>query len=215
MIASVLAPQAWCWFTRATGIVAWIVITLAMVWGLVFSMKSVRRRGVPAWIADLHRHLGGLALVFTALHLASLVADNFVHFGARELLVPMASPWKPGPVAWGIVAFYVLCIVQITSWCMRFLPRRIWHRLHLMSFVLYVTVTVHGITAGTDRVNRLVQAAGLIGLTWVVSMASLRVLARDPNRAAPASGGDDKAARLAALADRGRSRASTSAVSSN
>jgi DMSO/TMAO reductase YedYZ heme-binding membrane subunit len=118
-------------------------------------------------------------------------------------------------VAWGIVAFYVLCIVQITSWCMRFLPRRIWHRLHLMSFVLYVTVTVHGITAGTDRVNRLVQAAGLIGLTWVVSMASLRVLARDPNRAAPASGGDDKAARLAALADRGRSRASTSAVSSN
>jgi hypothetical protein len=224
VIASVLAPQAWWWLTRATGLVAWVVVTVAMVWGLLASTRSVRRRGVPAWIADLHRYLGGLALAFTVAHLLTLVADSYVHFGARELFVPMASTWKPGPVAWGIAAFYALLVVQLSSWVMRRLPRRLWHRIHLASFGLFATSTVHGVTAGTDRLNRLVQVGTVVGVTWVASLVMVRVLARDVSRrerpvaAAPAAAPppvvasdatDDRAARIAALAARRAERAGT------
>ena len=72
---------------------------------------------------DLHKFLGTLSLVFVAVHLGALWADNYVHFGASELFVPMASTWRPGAVAWGIVAMYLLVAIQLTSWAMRRLPR--------------------------------------------------------------------------------------------
>jgi len=34
-----------------------------------------------------------------------------VHFGPAQLLIPLASAWRPGAVAWGIVAFYLLVAV--------------------------------------------------------------------------------------------------------
>ena len=66
------------------------------------------RRPRPAWVLDLHRFLGVLAVVFAGVHLLGLVADSYVHFGPAELFVPLASSWRPGPVAWGVVALYLL-----------------------------------------------------------------------------------------------------------
>ena len=99
---------------------------------------------------DLHRHLAWLSVVVHRRPPVALWADNFVHFGPAELFLPMASPWKPGAVTWGIVAFYLLALVQITCWFMRRLPRKVWRAVHLSSVPLLVTGTVHGITAGTD-----------------------------------------------------------------
>jgi DMSO/TMAO reductase YedYZ heme-binding membrane subunit len=218
-VTGALSPQTWWWFSRATGLVAWAVITASVVWGLTLSSRLVRRRGIPAWLLDLHRYLGTLAFVFTGLHLASLVADSYVHFGTRELFVPMASTWRPGPVAWGIVAFYVLVVIQVSSWVMRRIPRRLWHAVHSSSFVLFVAGTFHAATAGTDRVNRLVQSSGLAGATLVVFLTAFRLLSRRtpapaavatipraPSADAATAAADDRAARLAALAARGRTR---------
>ena len=223
-----ISSQTWWWLARATGIVAWLVITAGVVWGLLLSSRLVRRRGVPAWLLDLHRYLGTLALVFTGAHLAFLVADSYVYFGPRELLVPMASTWRPGAVTWGVLAAYVLALVQLTSWLMKRLPRRLWHAVHLSSFVLFALATVHGALAGADRANRLVQSAALIGVTLVLSLLAFRLAGgrtavADPSAepmldrtAVPAAvGADDPAAaaraeRLAALAARGRAGRSSS-----
>ena len=51
------------------------------------------------WLLDLHRHLGGLTVLFTGLHMAALVADSYAQFGLADLLVPFASEWRPGAVA--------------------------------------------------------------------------------------------------------------------
>jgi DMSO/TMAO reductase YedYZ heme-binding membrane subunit len=175
MVAA-LNPQVWWWLARATGIVAWCMVTASIVWGLTLSSKLVRRRKVPAWLLDLHRYLGTLTLVFVAIHLAALGADDYVDFGLRDLFVPMASAWRPGAVAWGIVALYLLLVVQVSSWCMRRLPRKVWHRIHLLSFVVFVAGTVHGALAGADRSELLVQFAAVAGTTIVVFLVVLRVL---------------------------------------
>ena len=82
---------AW-YVARSSGIVAWATITASILWGLTLSSRLVRKRGVPAWLLDLHRYLGTLSVVFVAIHLGGLVADNFVYFGWRELFIPMKSP---------------------------------------------------------------------------------------------------------------------------
>jgi hypothetical protein len=181
MIAA-LDGRFWWWLSRASGVVAWLVVAAAVLWGLLASTKLIRRRGVPAWILDLHRYLGTLTIVFVAIHVGSIYADAFVNFGFRQLFVPSASTWRPHAVNWGIFATYVLLAIQTTSWAMRKLPRKLWHRVHVLSIPMIVMATVHGFLAGSDRGNRLVQWSALIVLIGVLFLLAVRLLS--PSRAA-------------------------------
>jgi DMSO/TMAO reductase YedYZ heme-binding membrane subunit len=174
MIAAV-DSKIWWYVSRASGLVLWAVLAASVLWGFSVSTRLVRRKGMPAWMLDLHKHLGTLAVVFTVVHLVSLWADTFVVFGWRELFVPMASTWRPGAVTWGIAAFYLLVIVQVTSWFMRRLPRKLWHSIHMLSLPLLVTGTAHGIMSGADWSNRVVQWTFLVGAMLVVWLATFRV----------------------------------------
>jgi predicted ferric reductase len=180
---AVTEKLAW-YISRSSGIVAWIAVTASIIWGLALSSRLVRRRGVPAWLLDLHRFLGTLTIVFSLVHLGGLVADNYVYFGWSELFIPMSSDWRPGAVAWGIVAFYLVVAIQITSWLMRHMPRRVWHSIHLTSIPLFVMATLHGYQAGYDENNRLVRLLALVGVWLVVSLIIFRLLTlRKPKRA--------------------------------
>jgi predicted ferric reductase len=174
MIA-VTSKLAW-YVARSSGIVAWATVTASILWGLALSSRLVRKRGVPAWLLDLHRYLGTLSLVFVLIHLGGLWADNFVYFGPSELFVPMKSPWKTGAVAWGIVAFYFLAAIQISSWLMRYMKRRIWHAIHLSSIGLWITATVHTFLAGQDRHNTLLQWFVVASTILVVQLTVFRLI---------------------------------------
>jgi DMSO/TMAO reductase YedYZ heme-binding membrane subunit len=177
-----LNNQFWWYASRSSGVVLWLVLAASVTWGFAVSSRLVRRKGLPAWMLDLHKHLGTLAVVFTAAHLVALWADSFVAFGPKELFVPMASTWRPGAVAWGIVAFYLLVVVQVTSWFMKRLPRKLWHAIHLLSVPLFVTGSAHGILAGADWSNRIVQWGLVVVSTVVVWLATFRLLVpgKDP-----------------------------------
>jgi len=172
-----LNPQLPWYIARSSGMVTWALVTASIVWGLALSTRLVRRRGVPAWLLDLHRFLGTLSLVFLGVHLVALYADSYVHFGPRELFVPMATSWRPGAVAWGIAGMYLMAAIQLTSWSMRRIPRRLWHLVHLSSFPLFVVATVHGFESGADKANTAVQWLALTGATLVLFLTVFRVLA--------------------------------------
>jgi hypothetical protein len=172
-----LDPKLSWYAARASGLTAWALITASIVWGLILSTRLMRRRGAPAWLLDMHKFLGTLSLVFVGLHVVAIWADNYVHFGASELFVPMGSSWRPGAVAWGIAALYLLVAIEMTSWLMRSLPRRVWHAIHVSSFAFFISATVHGFTSGADRGNLAVQWAALTGGILVLCLTALRVLA--------------------------------------
>jgi predicted ferric reductase len=104
----------------------------------------------PAWQLDLHRFLGGLAVVFMGVHVVALLLDSYVQFSLVDVLVPFASSWHPLWVAWGIVAMYLALAVEITSLLRRQLPAKVWRRTHMLSLPLLLLATVHFIVAGTD-----------------------------------------------------------------
>ena len=167
------------WYVaRSSGLIAWVLITASIMWGLALSSRLVRRRGIPAWLLALHKYLGTLSIVFVAVHILALAADKYVSFGWAELFVPMVSKWRPGPTAWGIVGLYLLIAIQATSWLMRHMPRAVWHAVHISSIALFVSATIHGFQAGADRSNRLIQWSALVGGMLVATLLLFRLLTR-------------------------------------
>lgn len=171
--------KLWWYVARSTGIVAWALVAAAVIWGLLLTTRLVGGRTAPRWLLDLHRFLGGLAVAFTALHLVGLVADSYTHFGPADLLVPLASAWKPGPVALGVVAMYLLVAVELTSLAMRRLPRRLWRWVHLTSFGSFWLASLHAVTAGTDSTNPALWLTYLLTSALVLFLTVFRTLA-DP-----------------------------------
>lgn len=180
MIA-VTEKLAW-YVSRASGVVAWALVAASIIWGITLSSRLLKRRGIPAWLLDLHRYLAALAVVFTGVHLVGLVFDNFVYYGWQELFIPFATDWKPGPTAWGIVAFYVLLAIEITSLLMRRMPRKYWHAVHLLAYPLFVMGTVHAYQSGTDRSNKVLQWSALAVIELVFGLTLFRLLTYTPRR---------------------------------
>lgn len=189
-----MTSHLWWYAARSGGFVAWGLLAASVVWGLMLSTKMRPGQVRPNWLLDLHRFLGGLAVVFTGIHVASIVADTYTHFGVADVLVPFASSWKPGAVAWGIVGMYFLAAVELTSLLKKRLPKRVWHGIHLLSFPLYITATLHLLLSGTDSSNPLtigvvtLVTGAIGGLTgWRIATARQKGPSRVPANATAAA----------------------------
>ena len=172
-----LDPKTWWYVTRATGFVSWALLAVAVLWGLFITNKTLNRSTAPAWVLDLHRHLGGLAVVFVAVHVAALPLDGFTHWGWSDLLVPMSSTWHPGAIAWGIVGMYLLVAIEVTSLLGRRFPKKWWRRVHMLSFPLYVLASIHLFAAGTDSNNVVVTWMVVTTSTLIAFLTFVRALA--------------------------------------
>ena len=181
----------WGALTRASGVVATVLIVAALGGGLLFSARATGIRRRPNWWLDLHNFLGGLAFVFTVGHVLASLFDSPAGIGVLQVLVPMtASGWAWG-ITWGVLATYVFAAVVFTSWPSKRLSRKRWLVVHLLSIPATMIVAAHAWMVGSDR-----------GAAWFpVLLALLTGLAVYPG-----------VLRLASIGDRRRRRAARAAV---
>jgi sulfoxide reductase heme-binding subunit YedZ len=166
--------HTWWYLARSSGLVAWALLAATVVWGLLLATRVLDRTPSPKWLNDLHRFLAGIAVVFTFVHVGTLVADSYVHFSAADVLVPFVSSWRPVAVAWGVITLWLLVAVEVSSLLMKHLPRRLWRAIHLTSFALFVAATAHAFAAGSDVRNQLF----VLSCTAVMSVVGLLILVR-------------------------------------
>jgi DMSO/TMAO reductase YedYZ heme-binding membrane subunit len=182
--------QIWWYAARSGGILASLLLAASVLWGLALTTRAASRITRPAWLLDLHRFLGAAALIFTGIHVVAILLDTYVHFGLAEVLVPLTGTWHPVAVAWGIVGFYLLAAIEVTSLVRSHLPQRMWRSVHFASFPLFVVTAIHGLSAGTDRHSPL-MVWGTIGISVVIAaLTTVRVISAMPPRrreAAPAA----------------------------
>jgi hypothetical protein len=120
--------------------------------------------------------MSALACIMIAIHMAALVADNYVYFGWRELFVPWGSEWKNTAVAFGVIAMWLLVLVQGTSMLMRWMPKKVWHAIHITSYAAVWLGFVHGALAGTDVTNPVYQYIVMLLILAAMGFALVRVL---------------------------------------
>jgi sulfoxide reductase heme-binding subunit YedZ len=145
----VAAGTAW-YAARAGGMLAYLVLTASVALGLLMSGRARLQRWPRFALEDVHRFLGFLAGTFIVIHGGALLLDHVVPFSLGQLLVPGAASYRPLEVALGVVAAELLAALAITNHYRKRLPHRVWHRLHMLNFVVWVLALAHGLSAGTD-----------------------------------------------------------------
>ena len=174
-----MSNLAW-YVARSSGIVAWALILATIVWGLLLATKVLGRKPGPAWLLSLHRYLGALAVVFVVVHVGAIMLDTYTNFGITDVLVPFTGSWHPVAVAWGIVGMYLLLAIEITSLLRHRMSKRAWHAVHLLSYFLFATTTVHMLTAGTDvKALMASTAAVMLGIAATFGATALYVWRHD------------------------------------
>ncbi len=171
-----MSEQIWWYIARSGGIVALALSGLSVIWGLLVGTKLLQGRPGPRWLLDLHKWLGGSAVVFTIIHVGALMLDPFVSFGLFDVLIPGASSWNPAAVAWGVVSGWLLIAVQVTSLLMKRIPKRLWKLVHMTSYGMLWTGVLHGARAGTDSGDPLYVVGVALMVLTVVFLTAYRIL---------------------------------------
>ena len=166
------AKASWPWYvTRASGLVAATALTIMILSGIgqVTGYTFKFLDPLTAWAS--HRALGIAFGVAVLIHVLSLLFDHFVTFNLLDILVPWLSHYRPVTlwgvhlgslyVAFGVLAFYLLAIVIITSLLWVEKKPYIWKWIHLLSYIIVLLVFVHALYIGTD------MAHGLIRWLWI------------------------------------------------
>ncbi len=144
--------QGMWYLTRAAGLIAYLLLWLSTVWGLVVASKIFDPVLHRAFTFDIHEFLSLFAIGFTILHVGVLMGDQYLPFTLAQILIPFAAPYRPLWVGLGVIGLYLTILVTVTFYLRRFIGQKTFRSLHLLSFLAYLGVTVHALFSGTDSV---------------------------------------------------------------
>ena len=139
---------------RAAGMGAYLMLFLAVAWGLVATTSVVTKRISKQSSNLFHQFVATTGLALLVVHMLLLVIDDFMPFAPLDLLVPMRSGYRPVSIALGIVAMYATVVIVVTSWLRKPIGTKLWRAIHLLAVPSFALTLGHGVFAGTDT-NRL------------------------------------------------------------
>jgi predicted ferric reductase len=164
------------WYlARASGIVAFCLLTIAVILGLTLSGKAKLRYWPRFAVEDVHRFAGLLTGTFIGVHVVALYVDSYVPFSLTQLAVPFASSYRPLASALGVVAAELLLALAITNRYRKRFSYRFWRRAHYLNFAVWGLAFAHGIAAGTDRGSLWAEALYIGSAAAVAGCTAWRV----------------------------------------
>jgi sulfoxide reductase heme-binding subunit YedZ len=180
------------WYaSRATGIVALLLLTAVLMLGLVVTRQG-RIPGLPRFaVTSLHRNLSLLAVAFIAVHVLTAVLDTYVSIPLASALIPFTSDYERFWLGLGAVSLDLMLAMIATSLIRGRLNRRLWQAVHLLAYLSWPVALAHGIGAGKDM-----QQGRLLALAFCCALV---VGAAGAWRLASAARQVPRAARVAAV----------------
>ncbi|MDX6647433.1 MAG: hypothetical protein QOK40_3160 [Miltoncostaeaceae bacterium] len=163
---------------RAGGFTALGLLSLSVMVGLLLSLRLASPRWPRFLTNEVHRFLSLLGLIFIGIHLVAVWLDPFTRFGLAEVLVPLASHYRPLWMGLGIVALYLAVAVWVTTLLRRRIGYSAWRRLHGLAFAVYGAALVHGLATGSDTRTAWAEALYVACALMVALPFGTRLLRR-------------------------------------
>ena len=142
--------QIWWYVTRASGIIAYLLLWFSTILGLAVTSKYLDGMLDRLFTYDFHEFISLLSVGFTLVHVIVLMLDLYMPYSLAQILVPFISPYRPFWVGVGVIAFYIILLVTITFYLRNKIGTRSFRAIHVLSLVGYIGVTLHGYFSGTD-----------------------------------------------------------------
>lgn len=180
------SDHLWWLASRASGIVAILLLTYTVLIGLMMGGKLVQRllarpgRGSLAikQLLETHEYASIAALIAICVHGVTLLGDAFLHPTASQLLIPFVSEYRTFYTGLGIIGGYVTALLGLSFYARKHIGTARWKKLHRWTLGGYGLAVVHTLGAGTDAASRwfqvpLLASAGAVVLIFTVRMSSI------------------------------------------
>jgi methionine sulfoxide reductase heme-binding subunit len=171
-------PLQYLWWlvSRASGILALVLVSLSVLMGLAMATKMLRRPGLKRSVARMHEHVAMTALFAIGLHGVSLIGDHWLNPGWRGITVPFAMSYRPLFTGVGIVAGYLAVLLGPSFYLRRRIGARRWRKLHRMTVLVWLLSVLHALGAGSDGSKLWLRAVVLVPCLPIVYLLTLRLL---------------------------------------
>ena len=175
-IAFVSTSTTPLWYaTRATGLVALVLLTMAMALGLLSSVRY-QRQGWPRFVTlGLHRNVSLLALAFTLAHVLTTILDNFVSIPIQDAVIPFIGSYRPLWLGFGAIAFDLMLALTGTSLLRTRMSYRSWQIVHWSAYACWPVAVLHGLGTGTDTSTRWVLALTAASVVVIAGLTLWRL----------------------------------------
>lgn len=161
------------WFaTRSTGIIAFILLTMSVLFGIITAGNWASQRWPRLVNQGLHRTISLLTVVFLGVHIVTTVVDGYVPISWVDAFVPFTTSYKTLWVGLGVTAFDLILALAITGMLRSKINPRAWRLIHWTSYAAWLLAMIHAITTGTDRGINITIA--IIATVLVLALSFLR-----------------------------------------
>lgn len=179
--------KAYWYLARAGGLIAYLLLWAATLWGVMMSGKTLKGRVDAALLYAMHEFLPILAMIFAVFHAVILLGDAYIRFDLFDLLVPFQASYRPVWTGLGTLSLY-LSLALIASFYVRsIISRRVWRLFHYTTYLAFILALVHGVMAGTDASQPVVQ--------WLYVLTGQTLLLATLHRVLMARSGAEKTER--------------------
>jgi predicted ferric reductase len=142
--------QTMWYITRASGLVAYILLWFSTAWGLAVSSKIFDQLLHRTFTYDFHQYLSLFAIGFTFLHMIVLLFDGFMPYSIPQILLPFLSAYRPLWIGIGVIALYVMLLVTVTFYMRSRIGMKAFRAIHMASLVGYLGALAHSVFSGSD-----------------------------------------------------------------
>jgi len=148
--AEVIQSHGWWLASRASGLVALVLVTVSVFLGLTMAGKVMRRPGLSKKLLAVHEQTALAGLVAIAVHGIALLGDPWLHPGVAGVAVPFTLGFKTVFTGLGIIGGYLAALLGLSYYVRRRIGARLWRKAHRATVLVWVLGLVHALGAGSD-----------------------------------------------------------------
>ena len=139
------------WYaTRASGLMALILLTLTMVLGITTTTRA-RARNWPGFAQqEIHRRISMIAVVFLGIHVLTSVLDTYVNIGWAAIVVPSPRATARFWVGVGAISLDLMVAVFVSSLLRARMRPGTWRAVHWLAYLCWPVALAHTFGMGTD-----------------------------------------------------------------
>lgn len=171
-------PTKYGWWiaSRASAIVALLLIALSVILGLMMATKVLNRPRLNQLLMGLHQHIALAGMIAIAVHGLTLLGDAWLHPSLTNLVLPFSMDYQPFWTGLGVLGGELAVILGLSFYIRGSIGQKLWRKMHRFIIAVYVLGVAHALGSGTDASTTWFRVVLLASVAPVLFLALLRVL---------------------------------------